>query len=445
MPESTEIRYRFQESIPPALVDVRSLPQTELKALAGRLLSALSADGVAIAVAITANTENMICTVSSGNIAPPVGALLDFNSGISGQCVREKRTLYSHDTATDSRVDKDACDRLGIRSVVVSPILHDSASIGILEIFSGKAEAFDEGALTTIEEEARRAAWLIKLEEPSAESRLVDHEKWKERSGLFLVDKGGRLSQTERVVQEVADEATMACEDKLALPKFLSPSPASADPRRWIALAIAVVTTAILGFMLIRFVDASGTGVPKIPSPPNALANGQVATRELPTMSGLVSDAAPPVRMLMAKAIAGNSAAQASLAEHYIAGNGVTRDRVKAVVWFVIAGAGGDREASRSAVRIMQNLQPFETDQVHFNLGTMFRDGIGTSRNLIAAYSWFSLAQAAGDVRATPALLNLEQVMKPTEVAEARRRAAAWTDSHRTSASNLTNEIPPTR
>ncbi|PYY17310.1 MAG: hypothetical protein DMG60_11980 [Acidobacteria bacterium] len=148
MPESTEIRYRFQESIPPALVDVRSLPQTELKALAGRLLSALSADGVAIAVAITANTENMICTVSSGNIAPPVGALLDFNSGISGQCVREKRTLYSHDTATDSRVDKDACDRLGIRSVVVSPILHDSASIGILEIFSGKAEAFDEGALT---------------------------------------------------------------------------------------------------------------------------------------------------------------------------------------------------------------------------------------------------------------------------------------------------------
>ena len=162
-------------------------------------------------------------------------------------------------------------------------------------------------------------------------------------------------------------------------------------------------------------------------------------------MSGLVSDAAPPVRMLMAKAIAGNSAAQASLAEHYIAGNGVTRDRVKAVVWFVIAGAGGDREASRSAVRIMQNLQPFETDQVHFNLGTMFRDGIGTSRNLIAAYSWFSLAQAAGDVRATPALLNLEQVMKPTEVAEARRRAAAWTDSHRTSASNLTNEIPPTR
>ena len=72
-------------------------------------------------------------------------------------------------------------------------------------------------------------------------------------------------------------------------------------------------------------------------------------------------------------------------------------------------------------MRIMQNLQPFETDQVHFNLGTMFRDGIGTSRNLIASYSWFSLAQAAGDVRATPALLNLEQVMKPTEVAEAQR------------------------
>ena len=440
MPESTELRYRFEEPIPPASVDVRSLPQTELKALAGGLLSSLGADGVAIAVAITANAENMICTVSCGDIAPPVGALLDLNSGVSGQCVREKQTLYSRDTASDSRVDKEACDRLGIRSVVVSPILRDSTCIGILEVFSGKAEAFDEAALSNIEKEGLRAASLIKLEEPGVESLLANHEKWRDRSGLFLVDKRGRLSESESVPQDLAEEAAAAYEDSVALPKFLSASPASPDPRRWIAFAVAIVATAMLGIVLMHYLNASGTSVPT-PSTANALGNSQ-SVQELPTMSAVVSDAAPPVRMLMAKAIAGNSAAQASLAERYIAGNGVTRDSVKAAVWFVLAGAGGDKDASRSAVRIMQNLQPFETYQVHFNLGTMFRDGIGTSRNLIAAYSWFSLAQAAGDVRATPALLNLEQVMKPTEVAEAQRRAAAWTDSHRAAAPPSKTTVP---
>ena len=441
MSESTEIRYRFEESIPPVSVDVRSLPQTELKALAGQLLSSLGADGVAIAVAITAGAENMICTVSCGKIAPPVGALLDLNSGISGQCVREKQTLHSRDTAIDARVDKEACDRLGIRSVVVSPILRDSTCIGILEVFSTTADAFDEAALNDIEAEAVRAASLIKLEEPSAESLLPDHDKWRERSGLFLVDKHGRLSQHEPLPQDLTGENAVAYEAPVALPKFLSPPSASADPGRWIAFAVAIVATAILGILLIRYLNASGTAVPKDASTANGPANPE-SVQELPTMSALVSDAAPPVRMLMAKAIAGNSGAQALLAERYIAGNGVTRDQVKAAVWFVIAGAGGDKEASRSAVRIMQTLQPFETDQVHFNLGTMFRDGIGTSRNLIAAYSWFSLAQAAGDVRATAALLNLEQVMKPTEVAEARRRAAAWTDSHRASKPPSTSVIP---
>ena len=444
MPESNELRYDLEESISPVSVDLRSMPQGELKTLASELLSTLGADGVAIAAAIPANPPYMICTVSCGKMAPPVGALLDVNSGISGQCVREKQMLHSSDTATDSRVDQEACSRLGIRSVVVSPILRDSSCIGILEVFSAQAEAFDETALTNIAEEAARAASLIKVEGPSVELEVPDPQERKERPSLFLVDKRGLLSESESIADEDLQENAAASGDGLAVPRFLSSSPAPAQPRRWMAFTAAVVATAVLGFVLIRYMNTSGSALPKkssAPSEPNAHSIAQ----DTPTMSSLVSDAAPPVRILMAKAIAGNSAAQASLAEHYIAGNGVTRDRVKATVWYVIAGVRGDKEGSRSAIRIMQNLQPYEIDQVHFNLGIMFRDGIGTSRNLIAAYSWFTLAKAAGDVRATAAVLNLEQAMKPAEVAEGRRRAAAWIDSRRTSVQNSRNDLPSSR
>src|SRR5690349_10875189 len=199
MRESNELRYDFKASSPSVSVDLRSLPQTDLSALASQLLSTLRADGVAIAAAIPASPTYMMCTVSCGNIAPPVGALLDVNSGISGQSVRERQTLHSADTATDSRVDKEACNRLGVRSVVVSPILRDSTCIGMLEVFSAQAEAFDEAALSSIEEQAARAASLIKVEEPRTELELPDPENWKERSGLFLVDKSGRLSEGEPV------------------------------------------------------------------------------------------------------------------------------------------------------------------------------------------------------------------------------------------------------
>ena len=445
MSESNELRYDFEAPTPPVSVDLRSLPQSELKALAGQLISTLSADGVAIAAATLANASYMICTVSCGNIAPPVGALLDVNSGISGQCVREKQTLYSNDTAADSRVDKEACTRLGIRSVAVSPILRDSTCLGIVEVFSTQSAAFDEAALTSIQEGAARAASLIKIEEPDAKLE-PDPRGWKERSGLFLVDKDGRVSEQQGVADDDIEENALVAEgsmgeDSIEVPEFLSTSPALAQPRRWIAFAAATVAAAALSFVLIHYLN-TGSVVPTNTAEASGLAKDHSTAQYLPTMSSLVSDATPPVRALMAKAIAGNSTAQASLAEHYVAGEGVTRDRVKAAVWYVISGAGGNKEAGHSAVRIMRDLQTLEMDQVHFNLGTMFRDGIGTSRNLIAAYSWFTLAQTAGDVRASTALLNLEQVMKPAEVAEGRRRAAIWLESHRTSAVGSRANVP---
>jgi GAF domain-containing protein len=44
----------------------------------------------------------------------------------------------------DPRVDRAACHRLGARSIIAVPLLDHGKAVGILEVFSGTAHAFDD-------------------------------------------------------------------------------------------------------------------------------------------------------------------------------------------------------------------------------------------------------------------------------------------------------------
>src|SRR5262249_17339140 len=105
---------------------------------AARVMS--QADGTALAL----ETDGVIvCRARSGNIAPGLGAVISSDSGISGECLRAAAMLVCYDTEIDPRVDAEVCRALGIRSIAAVPLLDRSRSIGILEAFSGKPNAFD--------------------------------------------------------------------------------------------------------------------------------------------------------------------------------------------------------------------------------------------------------------------------------------------------------------
>ena len=59
----------------------------------------------------------VICRARSGDTAPPLGAKLDVDSGISGECLRSGRSKRCNDTLTDPLVDSEVCQELGIRSL----------------------------------------------------------------------------------------------------------------------------------------------------------------------------------------------------------------------------------------------------------------------------------------------------------------------------------------
>jgi putative methionine-R-sulfoxide reductase with GAF domain len=119
-----------------------------LQLLAERAQYITGATGAAIALR---DHEEMVCRASAGPSAPEVGAQLQVNSGLSGESVRTRQTLRCDDSNTDTRVNRESCEALGIRSVVVMPLLRGDEVIGVFELFSDQANIFETRDLAALE------------------------------------------------------------------------------------------------------------------------------------------------------------------------------------------------------------------------------------------------------------------------------------------------------
>jgi GAF domain/PilZ domain len=125
-----------------------------LQVIAERARALTRATGAALALA---SNGFLTCRASVGSGAPALGATVDVNNGFSGGCVRIGKTLRCDDTQSDPRVDATACNSLGVRSIVASPIQYERQIVGLLEVFSTQPFAFDEGDVAVIERLGRTA------------------------------------------------------------------------------------------------------------------------------------------------------------------------------------------------------------------------------------------------------------------------------------------------
>ena len=98
------------------------------------------ADG---AVVELAEGEQMVYRAAAGLAQGQLGLRLDRAGSLSGLCVAEDRILQCDDAETDPRVDRAACRKVGLRSMLVVPLRHDSQSVGVLKVVSSAQQAFD--------------------------------------------------------------------------------------------------------------------------------------------------------------------------------------------------------------------------------------------------------------------------------------------------------------
>jgi TonB family protein len=144
----------------------------------------------------------MVCRARSGDMAPELGVRLEGGSGLSGECLRTHQTQRCEDVLLDSRADAEASRRLGVRSVIVMPLLRRAELVGVFELFSVQPSAFggqDERNLEilagrTLSNLDRAAEFLRQLELRQVEN--IESERQRElppasdpRGEIFL-DKG---------------------------------------------------------------------------------------------------------------------------------------------------------------------------------------------------------------------------------------------------------------
>jgi putative methionine-R-sulfoxide reductase with GAF domain len=101
----------------------------------------LNTGATAVAIALIEKGK-LVCRARLGDLAPDLGVALNVSSGITGACVRTAHVLTCSDTQTDERVDAEVCRILGIRSILVVPILVSGGVAGILEALSSNPETF---------------------------------------------------------------------------------------------------------------------------------------------------------------------------------------------------------------------------------------------------------------------------------------------------------------
>lgn len=111
----------------------------QLNDIVSQACLATGATGAAIALA---RGDEFICRASTGSTAPDLGVRLNIDHGLSAFCVQTGEVQRCDDSESDGRVDAEVCRHLGVRSVLVVPIVYGEYFLGIFEIFSPEPFAF---------------------------------------------------------------------------------------------------------------------------------------------------------------------------------------------------------------------------------------------------------------------------------------------------------------
>jgi TonB family protein len=130
-----------------------------LNEIAEQACLATPASGAAI---VLERDGEWVCRASAGGNAPSLGARLDAEAGLSGACIKTRQVQRCDDAQSDPRADVEACRTLGVRSVIILPLLQSDELVGVFEIFSSNPAAFGRRDESTLEVLSQRVLTILR-------------------------------------------------------------------------------------------------------------------------------------------------------------------------------------------------------------------------------------------------------------------------------------------
>ncbi len=133
----------IQQAVATAGFDVRPLIQKVLT----RTQILTGATGAAIHVI---DGDLLEIKAATGVLRDHIGLRRAGEGTLAGLCVETEEAQVSADVEADPRLDAEAYAALGVRSLVVVPLMHEDAVLGVLEAGSDRPATFDEDDLETV-------------------------------------------------------------------------------------------------------------------------------------------------------------------------------------------------------------------------------------------------------------------------------------------------------
>ena len=142
-------RHHGSASVPNVLINAGEIDlEPGISIIAEKAQTLTGATGAAIALR---RGNEIVCRARTGRTAPDIGVRLQTDSGLSAECVRTGEVLLCNDAESNPRVDWASCRRMGVRSILVSPLRHFRRTLGVFEVLSSTPHAFDNNDVATMQ------------------------------------------------------------------------------------------------------------------------------------------------------------------------------------------------------------------------------------------------------------------------------------------------------
>lgn len=112
-----------------------------------RTLPLIQADGAAIELV---EGDEMVYRAGAGIAADCLGLRVKQVCSLSGLSVKTGDILVCRDSETDPRVDREACRKVGLRSMIVVPLRHEGETVGVLKAMALRPDHFDAEAVAVL-------------------------------------------------------------------------------------------------------------------------------------------------------------------------------------------------------------------------------------------------------------------------------------------------------
>ena len=115
--------------------------KVSLQLLAERMQYITGASAATIALK---EGQDMCCRASAGPMATESGAQLRADPALITECIRQRQILCCNAAENGTSADGTGYGTLGIKSIMVLPLIQEAEATGILELLADRPQAFDD-------------------------------------------------------------------------------------------------------------------------------------------------------------------------------------------------------------------------------------------------------------------------------------------------------------